>query len=223
MNTRLFSTLLFPLLLAGCKADTEGDGVCYMAGAEGCGCTAVGLCLGGLTCASNVCVDLGAMSTTGGDPSTSSTSGNTTDDSKGSDPSTTDPSTTGTTDPSTTDPSTTTGEPPPKKPDIGGPGCTPGAYACDCDCSSGLFCECDAPFVCQGAENICGLEECLAPYEECFGAIEDCCGEAMCLGNLDTLEFACVEPCTTDADCPVTCCVAAVDATYCAPSNYYCP
>ncbi len=221
MNTR-FSILLLSLLAIGCKTDTEGVGSCSSPGSEGCACTVEGLCLSGLTCASDTCVDLGGMSTTGddSDSSTSSTS-STSDDSKGSDS-----STTSTTDPSTTDPSTSTtdptGDPPPMKPDIGGPGCTPGDYGCDCDCSSGLFCECDAPFVCQGAENICGLEECLAPYEECFGAIEDCCGEALCLGNLETEEFACVEPCTTDADCPVTCCVAAVDEFFCAPSNYYC-
>ncbi len=212
MTTRFLFTLLFPVLLSGCEAPTEGQG-CVVTGSEGCPCSDAGLCLGGLTCASNVCVDLGGMSTTGADTSASSNSSTSGNSSTSSTSSTSTTSTSSTTDP-------------PTKPDLGdsGGGCTPGEYGCDCDCSNGVVCVCDAPFVCQSPEDICTIEECLEQYESCEWGAGYCCGEGQCLGLEEQDDFACVEPCLTDADCPVTCCVnTSFDELFCAPSIYYCP
>ena len=209
MSTRLLFTLLFPMLLPGCEAPTEGQG-CPVTGAEGCPCSDAGLCLGDLSCASNVCVDLGAMSTTGADSSASSnssTSGNS--------------STTSTSSTSTSSTSSTTA--PPTKPDLGGGGCSPGEYGCSCDCSDGVVCVCDSPFVCDPIDG-CVAEGCLEQYEPCQWGNDSCCDGGQCLGLEEQDDFACVKPCLTDADCPVTCCVnTSFDELFCAPSIYYCP
>ena len=73
-------------------------------------------------------------------------------------------------------------------------------------------------------EDICTIEECLEQYESCEWGAGYCCGEGQCLGLEEQDDFACVEPCLTDADCPVTCCVkTSFEDLFCAPSNYYCP
>lgn len=46
---------------------------------------------------------------------------------------------------------------PAAKPGLGDE-CVPGEYGCDCDCSNGVVCVCDAPFTCQSPEDFCTVE-----------------------------------------------------------------